>query len=83
MFTWQADEYSEEIKAKARLVATGSSQRPGVDYVGNFPLTPAAYCIRMVAAIACELHFDICCRFNVQQAFVQAKLQELVLMQMP
>lgn len=82
VFTWKADEHGKVVKAKARLVARGFSQRPGVDYYETFAPTPAASCIRMMAAIACELQLDLC-HFDVQQAFVQAELQELVLMRMP
>ena len=35
-----------------------------------------------MAAIACELQLDLC-QFDVQQAFVQAELKEVVLMRMP
>ena len=82
MFTWKADEHGKIVKAKARLVARGFSQRPGVDCNEIFAPTPAAACIRMMAAIACEIQLDLC-HFDVQQAFVQAELQELVLMRMP
>ena len=70
------------MKAKARLVARGFSQRPGVDFNETFAPTPAAPCIRLMAAIACELQLDLC-HFDVQQAFVQAELKEVVLMRMP
>ena len=70
------------MKAKARLVGRGFSQRPGVDYHETFALTPATPCIRLMAAIACELQLDLC-HFDVQQAFVQAELKEVVLMRMP
>ena len=70
------------MKAKARLVARGFSQHPGVDNHETFAPSPTAPCIRLMAAIACELQLDWC-HFDVQQAFVQAELKELVLMQMP
>ena len=70
------------MKAKARLVGRGFSQRPRVDYHEIFAPTPATRCIRLMAAIACELQLDLC-HFDVQQDFVQAKLKEVVLMRMP
>ena len=82
VFTWKSDENGKVVKAKARLVARGFSQRPGVDYNETFAPTPAAPCIRLMAAIACELQMDLC-HFDVQQAFVQAELKETVLMRMP
>ena len=35
-----------------------------------------------MAAVACELQLDLC-HFDVQQAFVQAELNEVALMRMP
>ena len=61
------------MKANARVVAGGFSQRPGVDYNETIS-TPAAPCIRLMPAIACELQLDLY-YFDVQQAFVQAELK--------
>ena len=63
-------------------MARGFSQRPGVDYHETFAPTPAAPCIRLMAAIACELQLDLSL-FDVQQAFVQAELKEVILVRMP
>ena len=63
-------------------MARGSSQRPGVDYNETLAPTLAASCIRTMAAIACELQLDLR-NLYVQQVFVQAELQELVLMRIP
>ena len=62
-------------------MARGFSQRPGVDYHETYAPTPAAPCIRLMVAIACELQLDLC-HSDVQQAFVQAELKVVVLMQM-
>ena len=77
-----SDETGKAMKLKARFVARGFSQRPGVYYNETFAPTPAAPCIRLVATTACEFQLDLC-HFNVQQAFVQAELKEVVLMSMP
>ena len=82
VYTLKSDETGKVVKAKARLVARGFSQRPGVDYHETFAPTPAAPCIRLMAAIACELQLDLC-HFDVQQAFAPAELKEVVLMRMP
>ena len=82
VYTWKSDENGKVVKAKARLVARGFSQRPGVDYHETFAPTPSTPCIRLMAAIACELQVDLY-HFGVQQAFVQAELKEVVLMRMP
>ena len=81
-YTWKVNEHGKVVEAKARLVARGYRQRPGVDFHETFAPTPAAPGIRLVAAIACELQLDLC-HFDVQQAFVQAELQEVGLMRMP
>ena len=82
VYTWKSDENGKVVKAKARLVARGFSQRPGVDYHETFAPTPASPCIRLMAAIACELQLGLC-HFDVQQAFVQAELKQVVPMRMP
>ena len=81
-YTWKANEHGKVVKAQARLVAREFSPRPGVDFRETFAPIPAAPCIRLMAAIACELQLDLC-HFDVQQAFVQAELKEVVLMRMP
>ena len=78
----QSDETGKVAKAKARLVAEGFRQCPGMDYNETVAPTLAAFCIRLMAAIVCELHVHLC-HFDVQQAFVQAELKEVVLMRMP
>ena len=82
VYTWKSNGNGKVVKAKARLVPRGFSQRPGVDYHDTFSPTPATPCVRLMAVIACELQLDVC-HFDVQQAFVQAELKEAVLMRMP
>ena len=79
VYTWKSDETGKVVKAKARPAARGFSQRQGVDYHETFAPTPTAPCIRLMAAIACELRLDLC-HFDMQQAFVQAELNEVVMM---
>ena len=55
VFRWKYDETGKGVKAKARLAGRGFSQRPGGDYHETFNPTPAAPCIRLMTAIACEL----------------------------
>ena len=39
-------------------------------------------CVRLLSAIACELDLDVC-HFDVEQAFVQSKLDEDVFLRLP
>ena len=73
LYTWESHETGKVVKGKARLVAREFSLHPGGDYHETFASTPAAACIRLMAAIACELELDLC----------QAELKGLVLMRMP
>ena len=82
VYTWKSDEKDKVVKAKARLVTRGFSQRPGVNYHETLASTPTTPCIRFVATIACESQLNLC-HFHVQQGLVQAELKEVVLMRMP
>ena len=82
VYTWKANEHGKVVKAKVRLVAKGFSQRPRVDFHDTFAPIPGAPSFRLMAAIACELQFDLC-YFDVQQGCVEAELKEVVLMRMP
>ena len=70
------------MRAKARLVARGFSQREGIDYLETFSPCPRVPSIRLLTAIACELGLDLC-HFDAEQAFVQSKLDEDVYLRMP
>ena len=70
------------MKAKARLVARGFSQREGIDYFDTFSPCPSAASIRLLAAIACELDL-VLCHFDAEQAFVQSELDEEIYLRLP
>ena len=74
--------FGQVVRAKARLVARGFSQREGIDYLETFSPCPCLPSIRLLAAIACELGWDLC-HFDAEQAFVQSKLDEDVYLRMP
>ena len=82
MFNWKSDEFGWVSKAKSRLVARGSKQREGIDFGETFAPTVSSSCLRLLSAIACELDLDVC-HFDVQQAFVQSKLDEDVFLRLP
>ena len=69
-------------KAKLRLVARGFKQREGIDFGETFAPTVSSFCVRLFSVIACELDLDMC-HFDVEQAFVQSKLDEDVLLRLP
>lgn len=82
IFLWKHDEFGVVTRAKARLCARGFSQVHGVDYFEKFSPCPSVSCVRLLAAIACELGFDIC-HSDCDQAFVQSRLKERVYMRLP
>ena len=79
MYGWKSNEICFATRAKTRLVARGCGQREGVDFFETFAPTPAASCIRLLGAIACELDLDIC-HFDAEQDFAQSNLDKDVFM---
>ena len=82
MFNRKSDEFGWVSKAKSRLVARGFKQREGIDFGETFAPTVSGSCVRLLSAIACELDLDVC-HFDVEQAFVQSKLDEDVFLRLP
>ena len=70
------------LKAKARLVAKGFSQRYQVDFLEVFSPTASAATIRILVALA-NIHGWDLSHFDVEQAFVQSKLDYEVYMRLP
>ena len=60
MYAWKTNEFGQVVRAKARLVAEGFSQREGVDYLETFSPCPCVPSIRLLTAIVCELGLDLC-----------------------
>ena len=77
VYTWKVDEHGWVVKAKSRLVARGFKQREGIDFGEAFSPTVSSFCVRLLSAIACECDMDLC-HFDVDQAFVQSRLDENV-----
>ena len=46
-----------------------------MDFGETFAPTVSSSCVRLLSAIACELDLGVC-HFDVEQAFVQSKLDE-------
>ena len=82
MFNWKSYEFGWVSKAKSRLVARGFKQREGIDVGETFAPTVSSSCVRLLSTIACELDLDAC-HFDVEQAFVQSKLDEDVFLRLP
>ena len=82
VFNWKADEFGWATKVKARLVARGDMQREYIDFGELYAPTVSVSCVRMLAALACELNLDLC-HFDIEQAFVRSELEEDVYMRLP
>ena len=75
LFSSKSDELSWISKAKPRLFARGFKQREGIDFGETFAPTVSSSCVRSLSVIACKLDLDVC-HFDVEQAFVQSKLDD-------
>ena len=82
VYTWKVDEQGWVVKAKSRLVARGFKQHEGIDFGETFAPTMSSSCVRLLSAIACECDLDLC-HFDVDQAFVQPRLDENVFLRLP
>ena len=82
LFSWKSNEFGFVSKAKLRLVARGFNQREGIYFGETFAPTVSSFCAHLLIAIACELDLDVC-HFDVEQAFVQSKLDEDVFFAYP
>ena len=78
----KSDEFGWVSKAKSRLVARGFKQREGIDFGETFAPTVSSSYVGLLSAIASELDLDVC-HFDVEQAFVQSKLDEDVFLRLP
>ena len=75
LFSWKSDELSWISKAKSRFVARGLKQCEGIEFGETFAPTISISCVRLLRANACKRNLDVC-HFDVEQAFVQSKLDE-------
>jgi len=69
-------------KKKARLVARGFSQRPGVDYGDTFAPVARIGSIRLVASLAARLDLELR-QFDITTAYLNGNLTEDVYMEPP
>lgn len=79
-------EFKEDLKGgpvfKARLVAQGFSQIPGVDFGRTFAPVAKSTSIRVLSAHAAAHDWELDC-FDARRAFLWGKLQEDVYMRQP
>ena len=82
VFAWKTYSDGYITKAKGRLVARGFGQQFGVDYFNTFsPASTVSY-IKVALATAVQNDWPLY-HFDVEQAFVQAKLDTDVYMKLP
>ena len=82
VYTWKVDEQGWVVEDKSRLVARSFKQREGIDFRETFPPTVSSFCVRLLSAIASECDLDLC-HFDVDQAFVQSRLDDNVFRRLP
>jgi hypothetical protein len=79
-------EFKEDNKGgpvhKARLVAQGFSQIPGVDYGATFAPVLKTASLRIIAALACKNNWDLD-TFDATRAFLWGVLKEEIYMRQP
>ena len=69
-------------KNKARLVARGNHQRPGIDYGESFSPVMRLESLRTLLALAASRDFDII-QFDVTSAYLHGNLKEELYMEQP
>ena len=82
IFTYKRDEQGKVYKYKARLVARGFSQVPGLDYGDTFVAVARMASVRMMLALATEHDMEVHLS-DVQRAFLNASLQLEVYLKQP
>lgn len=79
-------EFKEDNKGgpvqKARLVAQGFSQVPGVDYSATFAPVIKTASVRLIAALACRNNWELD-TFDARRAFLWGILKEEIYMRQP
>lgn len=70
------------LKNKARFVARGFSQKPGIDFGETFAPVARQGSIRIMAALAAKLNTEIH-QFDITTAYLNGKLDEQIFMECP
>lgn len=82
VFKLKSDDLGNYSVYKARLVARGFSQKPGVDYTDTFSPVVRHSTLRILFCIANELDMDIE-HIDINTAFLHSKLDECIYMEQP
>ena len=69
-------------RRKARLVAKGYAQRPGTDFLDTFAPVARATSIRLLMALATELHLSVH-QMDVVTAFLNGNIEEELYLDLP
>ena len=79
---WKTDDRGNVIKPKSRMVARGFGQIHNVDFSEAFAPTPSTASVKIAVVVANEKGW-LLWHLDVQQAFIQAHLDEAVYMRLP
>lgn len=67
---------------KARLVAQGFSQKPGIDYTDTYAPVVSLTSVRLILALAVQREFNII-HFDIKTAFLNGNISEEIYMKLP
>ncbi|MBW0515777.1 hypothetical protein O181_055492 [Austropuccinia psidii MF-1] len=82
VFDTKLDEYGNIKKVKARLLACGDQQRPGVDCMEKYAPTASLMSLRLLLGTACLQCWKVC-SFDVSGTYLYSLVEETVLMEPP
>ncbi|CAB1111877.1 unnamed protein product [Ectocarpus sp. CCAP 1310/34] len=82
VFSWKTNEEGLIVDFKARMVARGFSQIPGIDSHHSSSACPSAASIKTVIAVVTEKGKKLA-RWDVKQAYIHAKLKEQIYLRFP
>ncbi|CAB1107644.1 unnamed protein product [Ectocarpus sp. CCAP 1310/34] len=82
VFSWKTNEKGLIVDFKARMVARGFSQIPGIDFHRSSSACPSAASIKTVIAVATEKGKKLA-HWDVKQAYIHAKLKEEIYLRFP
>ena len=82
LFTKKCDAHGTPIRFKARLVARGFSQIPGIDYHETFSPTLRITSFRLLLAMTAYLNLEVH-HVDIETAFLHGDLEEIIYMEQP